>query len=513
MKKWLLIVVALVVVFGTIFFTVGTRPMKKMMLQRVRTELAKTLPCRFTMGEVRVEALRGVEVKNLRLLDIPVEAPADATGRQMLGVKSLRLTFGLKSLLNPRAPFTGIELDHASLMVVREQDGRVNLLEFWRQLQSQDEERGSIRRVKLTDVRVDWLDYASRTTPVHETFRIPSAELYKVDDTTYRLGMVRVQTGDTEVMANGSLNTQPGQPVDIRVKVSPLVLGDVIRLARTLPATGTLPMLYVDGRGTFDGRIFGLRGKERAEGTLTLSRGKLGKERLRRAFFRVVSKDPDVMELEDGSVRMNNGGLLLLQGSLTSLHPAEYTLDVTARNFPIQAAIGVFDKHPGLTGGANGKMSLKGTEGEMTSMNGEGEFEMRDGRIAGAATGEKGTTPYQRIATRFTVANGAVQFEEGKLESDTLWLDLKGSVGFERQLDLSGECIVSKQKIERGFFKRLVSKIIEDNAQGYRFPVRVGGTLDAPDISLRTSQAAVRGASDCVRDAGNRIEKVFKKIF
>lgn len=510
MKKRVTIAIGVLLALAACFVavSVGIAPLKNVMKDRARSEVARALPCGVLLGDVRVGLLRGVELRDVKL----TETTAEGERRQFFQAKRIRLSNGLFGLFR-NAPFNGFEIDRATILVVRDTEGRVNVAEILRAMGKRADRKSSNPRITLSDMRVDWLDFKSADSPSHEKFEIHSARLQSSGDGAWRVDELRARCGGTEARIWGSWNATPGRPVDLKIRLEPMLLQDMIRLARAAARPRHLPPFSLNGRSAFKGRIWGFRGGEQAEGTLRVFDGFVAGHRIRRAMLHFSPGTEGRIEFNEFSVRTDDRGLLLASGRITPGEPWTFEGEMTARRFPAEAALGAIMRRSPVTGATDGTVRFKGNASDTASIAGNGNIEIRDGLMQKSDVANTQPIPFRLISVDFAMAGGVARFSKARIESEDLHLDLDGTIGYDRTLDLSGRCEIAKGRVRQGFFRKLVSAALPDNEKGYRFPVHIGGTLDAPEIGVRGARTAVDGVQDNIRDAGNRIEKYFKKIF
>jgi hypothetical protein len=491
---------------GVAGLLLGVGPIKKSAMKIVDKELKDSLPCKYELGGISAGFPRGVELQNLRLFD-----PAD--GREFLSVRSLRLTLGLGSIFHPSNPFTGVVVGNAIARVSRRADGRINIIEIMEKMNRKQVEGRQIPRVTLDGVRVEWSDYELGKNPPREKFNIESATILIGDKGEYALRDFRIKKGGSALTLRGKWNDTPGVEVSLRLRAEPLILKDFLTLSRSFSETRALPEINASGEGIFDFRIFGPRGREQANGELTLVKGLLGGKKFKRAGIRFSPASGGKIEISDFTVRMDAGGRLRAGGVFSSTAPWPFEIKAKSDGFPIDAVIGMIQKQPPISGALNAEISAKGNAEDVMTFSGEGSFELRGGKIYGLK-GEGGPpVPFRSMTARLKAENGIVGVTDGVLDSDELLLQLKGSVGLNRTLNLSGKCEVSKGMVRKGFFKKVVSTVLPDGSVGYRFPVNIRGTFDNPDVRVKSGKLAEDSVADQVRDAGNKVEKFFKKVF
>ena len=505
MKKFLAIIIALAVVSGAAGALLGIGPLKKSAMKVVDKQLKENLPCKYKLGDIKAGFPGGVELKDLRLYD-------PAGGSEFLNVKSLRLTFGLGSILHPSSPFTGIVIGGATARISRGADGKINIIEIMSKMKKKDEQSNT-PRIILQNVTVEWADYKLGKNPPREKFNIVSASIASGDKGEYTLRNFKIKKGGSVLTLKGNWNETPGAKVSLRLRSEPFVLSDFITIARSFSETRALPEVNASGGGVFDFRIFGVRGSEQAEGELMLSKGLLGGKKMNRALVEFSPAADGKIEISDFDIRMDGGGRLRAGGVFSAASPWQFEVKATAKRFPVDAVIGIVQKQPAITGELDADIFAKGNAKDVMTVSGEGGFELRNGEISGLKGENEPPVPYRAIAAKLKAEKGIVGVAGGVFDSDELLMQLEGSIGLNRTLDLSGKCEVSKDMVRKGLFKKVVSNVLPDGSVGYRFPVSIRGTFDQPDVSVKAGKLATDSVADQVRDAGNKVEKFFKKVF
>ncbi|MFA6448799.1 MAG: AsmA-like C-terminal region-containing protein [bacterium] len=505
MKKFLVVLIALAVVSGGAGVLLSIGPVNKMAKKYVGDEMKKALPCKYKLGNISAGMMRGVELQDLRLYD--------TSGDEFLYIHSLRLTFGLGSIIHPKNPFTAIVIEQAKARVTRDSSGRVNIIQIMDKMQKQKNSDATIPRIKLYAMQMEWSDYKLGKNPPREKFNIISADIETGDSGAINIRNIRVQKGQTVVNLRGKWNDTPGAPVDLRIRVKPLVIKDMLALRRSLSDTRALPELHIGGEGVFDCRISGPRGKEQPQGELTIENGTLGAQKIRRLSINFSPGADGRIEIRDFDVRSENGGRLRAGGAVAPAEPWKFDIKAKADRFPIDALIGLTVAQPQLSGALDADLAVKGDSNNLKTISGEGDVAIRNGEIIGVGDAGDPPTPFRTMQASLKASNGVVQISKGRLDSEELLLQLDGNIGLDRTLDLSGKCEVSKRRVRRGIFKKIVTSVLPDGGVGYRFPIRIRGTFDKPDVSVKSGKLATDTVSDPIRDAGNKVQKFMKKVF
>ncbi len=505
MKKIILIIVALAVIAAASGVFLGEGPVKNKAMKLVDSQLEKKMPCNYKLGGIDVGIMRGVELKNLKL--------ADEAGGEFLQVKSIRLTFGLSSLLHPDMPFSGVVIENGKAVVVRNADGHINIIDILSKMKSRETEKTSIPHITIKNLQTDWIDYKLSSNPKKESFVIKDASIYVGDNGEYKLSGINIKKGESLFAIRGKWNDTVGAPVNLSLRATPIDIKDIIGLARSAAGKKALPTLKLGGQGAVEVRVFGPRGKEQFEGSVTLASGSLGGLKLRRFSVNFSPLADGRMQIQDLAIRMENGGRLMANGDLQTSAPFDFEVKAELRRFPIEAFVGAVRRQSPITGSMDAAFSLKGKAKKQETIAGEGSFEIRDGLLIDTKERNGESTPYRLLAANFKVAEGFAEITEGRLDSDQIQMRMAGKVGLDHSLDLTGKCEVAKGMVRRGFFKRLASNLLPDGNFGYKFPVHIGGTFENPDVNVKTSKVLMNGVPDQIKDTGNKVEKFLKKVF
>jgi hypothetical protein len=187
-----------------------------------------------------------------------------------------------------------------------------------------------------------------------------------------------------------------------------------------------------------------------------------------------------------------------------------------------ELAAGVLPLSLGMTGFANGDIAIAaaGLPGmaAVNTLQGALSGTVEEGRILetpaiqalrnalGIVSQTAGSDlKFKALAYSATIADGRLQLSNMGGEVDEMAISAKGSVGFDRSVDLDLLLLVASQYIKPGTVLATFSRYARD-AQG-RLPVKVGmsGTLSAPKFSIKPATTLEAAGAGLAKDILGRI--------
>jgi hypothetical protein len=200
-----------------------------------------------------------------------------------------------------------------------------------------------------------------------------------------------------------------------------------------------------------------------------------------------------------------------------------YSLMLQVRRAPVrELAAGVLPMSLGMTGFANGDIAIAaaGLPGmaAINTLQGALSGTIEEGRILetptiqalrnalGIVSQTAGSDlKFKALAYSATIADGRLQLSNMGGEVDEMAIAAKGSVGFDRSVDLDLLLLVASQYIKPGTVLATFSRYARD-AQG-RLPVKVGmsGTLSAPKFSIKPATTLEAAGAGLAKDILGRI--------
>ncbi|MEW6203263.1 MAG: AsmA-like C-terminal region-containing protein [bacterium] len=479
----------------------GKPKLKSFIVENVKEEIEHNFPLRAEVSDVSFSLPRSVALKKITFI-------SRSDGTPVLSADEISAAISLSQLLKGKVTLGSISCDKPILYFVRRADGSTNLDAFL------DKRKGKLSHpllVRLTDAKLVFKDYYKKSLPAALEFYAIEAAFKLHPSKPLRIVKASAKYGKSDFLMKGYIGTGEGEAVKLSITSEKFLASDLNLLASSVAGFKIQGVQNLNAPLSVRIKVDGARGGENITISASANEGRIGSRKI--SNIKVIAAGTrEMFEIRSLAVRLQDGGKLAgtLSYPLVAGEPLE--ANMRCENFPAEVLYGFApDLKGGVTGSLTGDLRLQGDIKKKDTLKGDGSFHAVSGILKGASGGEP--LQYDAMEGNFQIGDGKLSVKRFLLKSAEIDLALDGTVGLDGALNLNGRAEVIKEKVRTSTLKKIVSTVIADGSKGYVFKMKISGTTAEPKIEYSPLKTIYRGLEDQVRDAGNKMERLIKKIF
>ncbi len=315
------------------------------------------------------------------------------------------------------------------------------------------------------------------------------------------------------IKIKGKIDYRQNFKSEINLRADPLYVEDNLNLIYEYFPDFYFKMIPITGKGNLMLTLSSFDKDIKLNGNLSIIEGSIAGETIKNisALFNYTG---GALDLKNLKIEIAKKGHFIGSIFFPTSSELPFNLKIKFKDFPTPCILNFlpFNKNA-IQGNISGTFNLTGYKNNFESFSGGGSIDILDAVIIDPNDVKAEPVNFQKIEAISDISRGFINIKKGNLISKNFDLSITGKISFDKELDLKGKAVIEKGKVLKGFFKKLIAPVLPDSEKGFRFSFKVTGNITSPKIKYSIPKTIVEGLEDNIKDASNKIEKIFKRIF